>query len=554
MPVRRSLVGIVALLLALVFSTGGAAAHGYQTGGDPPPYAALPEPPIKVVVHMSEPVEAEFSRIHVYDPTGRDLAVGSTYYLGGDESKLAVDVGIPGNGTYTVSWEARWRSDGHGTRGSYGFSVGNSTLDANFTATPGSEAPPAPEPGDIGLRGVLFAGVLLAVGSLGYLVLVDRGALPRSKTHAVGLAILASHLILISTFLILLLQTASGFRTGLLAAVLNLGRAIEATYLARVLAIRLLLGIALLATLVAALRYDSKLSRSAALLLALAMVPTLSLMSHAASVPEHLTLVVTADAVHVLAGAIWIGGLPLLVLALREARKRADPEAAARVTRRFSLLATGAVIVVAATGIYTSMVHLDGDWSRLLTTFYGKFLLAKILLVLILVAFGAYNQLVLVARTRRGSPSSIRRLGRTASAEIVVAALVVLAAGGLTAASPEPPRDPLTPGGPTTLTAEGNEIEVTLQLTPGRVGINEFNATITLLDNGTALTYAKNVVVFLNNPERPDLGTSQVQMDHAGGGSYVGQGSLGFSGTWEATVFVQRPDAYDDAAEFTIQI
>ncbi|MFE9875721.1 copper resistance protein CopC [Streptomyces sp. NPDC005784] len=88
------------------------------------------------------------------------------------------------------------------------------------------------------------------------------------------------------------------------------------------------------------------------------------------------------DVLHLLAVAVWLGGLSTLVVALFRASAHSQIEATA--VRRFSRLAFGAVLVLVATGIYQSWRQL-GSWSALTDTTYGQLLLVKVGLVALLV-------------------------------------------------------------------------------------------------------------------------------------------------------------------------
>jgi copper transport protein len=88
------------------------------------------------------------------------------------------------------------------------------------------------------------------------------------------------------------------------------------------------------------------------------------------------------DVLHLLAVAVWLGGLSTLVVALF--RAPADAQIEATAVRRFSRLAFGAVLVLVSTGIYQSWRQL-GSWSALTDTTYGQLLLVKVGLVALLV-------------------------------------------------------------------------------------------------------------------------------------------------------------------------
>ncbi len=539
---------IPALVLFALLAAPVAVAHGYQSGGEPTPFSVLSVAPEEVVVIMTETVEPTLSRVRVLDRDGADLATGTAFAADGDKSRLAVKVGPLPNGTYTVAWDARWLSDGHDTQGSYAFAVGNDTVLAETRGA--SETDLAPRAWEIGTRAAVFTGVLVAIGSLAFLVLVDGGVLPRGQARALGLAAGATLVVMFATFVLLLDQTASGYRTSVFAALANIPRAVATTHVARIYGIRIFLAMGLFVLLAWARASRKSVALSAAVGVALTLLPTLSLVSHAYSSKTQAPLLVATDLAHLLMAAVWVGGLPLFLWSLSEAT-RAGSSVAARMTQKFSRIATASVLLVLVTGVFASSTYLEGDPSRLSNTLYGRFLVAKIVLVLGILAVGAYNQFVLVKQARSGVSGFERRLRKTTTLEVVLAALVLVAAGGLTAASPNPPA--VGYQGPITLEASGTEVHALLVVSPGTVGINTFNVTLTVLANGTALTYAKNVSIFLNGPDR-DIGTATLALDHAGDGLYTARGALGFAGEWSVTVFVQRPDAYDDAVTFVLTV
>ncbi|MGW7606115.1 copper resistance protein CopC [Streptomyces sp. NPDC054766] len=105
-------------------------------------------------------------------------------------------------------------------------------------------------------------------------------------------------------------------------------------------------------------------------------------MAEHASTGVQPGIAMPVDVLHLLAVAVWLGGLSTLVVALFRAPAQAQIEATA--VRRFSRLAFGAVLVLVTTGIYQSWRQL-GSWSALTDTTYGQLLLVKVGLVALLV-------------------------------------------------------------------------------------------------------------------------------------------------------------------------
>jgi putative copper export protein len=96
---------------------------------------------------------------------------------------------------------------------------------------------------------------------------------------------------------------------------------------------------------------------------------------------------------HLLGGAVWLGGLAgLALLTVPGAVAPADRDAFwSTVIRRFSAAAMACVAAIALSGLFLYWEHVDGP-SQLLTTMYGRVLGVKILIFGTLLSLGAFNQ------------------------------------------------------------------------------------------------------------------------------------------------------------------
>ncbi|MAT03929.1 MAG: hypothetical protein CL424_02660 [Acidimicrobiaceae bacterium] len=136
------------------------------------------------------------------------------------------------------------------------------------------------------------------------------------------------------------------------------------------------------------------------------------------------------DAVHVGAGAVWVGGLSALAL-LALARPGSARVSWTMLLHRYSTFATAALVVVAAAGAVMAVFVLD-SWGDLFRTEWGQVLIVKTLLVALAAAVGAYQHFVIVPRL----PDVAERRARTAVlVETSVLLSVVVATGLLTTAS-----------------------------------------------------------------------------------------------------------------------
>ena len=160
--------------------------------------------------------------------------------------------------------------------------------------------------------------------------------------------------------------------------------------------------------------------------------------SHSASRMEDRALLVTLTALHYLATASWIGGLPYLLLS---GRRVEDREARNESLARFSRLAQISVAVLLLAGLGMSFVYV-GSIRALWGTAYGVMLGAKISLFIVLLLLGAANfYIVRGLKTDTGTgTASLLRFGEV---EIGIGLSVILAAASMTS---QPPSVDLTEG------------------------------------------------------------------------------------------------------------
>ncbi|HEY7305262.1 MAG TPA: CopD family protein [Bryobacteraceae bacterium] len=154
--------------------------------------------------------------------------------------------------------------------------------------------------------------------------------------------------------------------------------------------------------------------------------------SHAAARMDHQIILIAATAGHQLAASAWIGGLPYLLLTLRN--RGGSPSEAIALCKRFSNLALVSVSLLFAAGITLSIFYI-GDPSALYGTTYGIMVCAKTLLFALILCLGAINFRLIRSHDQSGV-NWLRRLGRIGEAEIGIGITVLLAAASLTSQPP----------------------------------------------------------------------------------------------------------------------
>lgn len=260
---------------------------------------------------------------------------------------------------------------------------------------------------------------------------------------------------------------------------------------------------------------------------ALAACASFVLEGHTRSMDPRV-VVVGADLVHLLAGALWVGGVVALV-ALPSAGAAGEHRRAA--LSDVSRMAGWAVLAVAASGVAMAWSILP-ERGALTSTGYGRVLSAKTAVVAVAVAFGAYHRFVVV-RHERGA----RRV--TLSAECVVFVAVLALTSSLVMRSPYEAgvdaRPVVATSAVATLSGDAGSVRATIE--PGANG--RLEVMLDLLDpSGHPLVPVEAPAVDLR--ERVlDIGPSPLRVSPHGAGSYHAQVSLPFDGEWELNVRVR---------------
>lgn len=169
---------------------------------------------------------------------------------------------------------------------------------------------------------------------------------------------------------------------------------------------------------------------------ALAAALSFVLDGHSATEGPRL-LVQFASLAHVLAAATWVGGVVFLGATLIGRHRRDEPLDAARLVIPFSSVASVAVVFVGLAGAVLALAIVDAP-ADFFTTGWGRILLAKLGLVAIAGAMGAYNHFVAVPALRLGAddPGTEVRLRSMLRVEAAVLVGVAVASAILVGLSP----------------------------------------------------------------------------------------------------------------------
>jgi putative copper resistance protein D len=166
-------------------------------------------------------------------------------------------------------------------------------------------------------------------------------------------------------------------------------------------------------------------------LLALVILTGSVALSHAASRLDHRLLLLVLTAAHHLGSAAWIGAMPFLLVAMR---RSADAARLHALVRRFSTMAMASVAVLILAGVGMACFYV-GSWSGLYGTSYGLLVLAKVYVLMLILALGGSNYFLL-RQTRHEAQPLLMRLRRFSEAEIGLGFTAILIGASLTSQSP----------------------------------------------------------------------------------------------------------------------
>ncbi|MEO3816459.1 copper resistance protein CopC [Plantactinospora sp. B24E8] len=383
-PLTRIGAGLGLLLawLALLFGPATpASAHAVLVSSSPAAESVLGSAPTEVVLTFSEGVREVADKIRVLGPDGSRVNRGKPTFNGAVVT-IPVDPGGP-RGTYLVSYRVI-SADSHPVAGAYTYSVG-----APSTPPTDSGADEVHPTVGVAVRVAKFlgyAGLLLLIGPVLVLSLLwprrlDRAGPARLIWAGIGLVALST----VGAIWLQVPYTGGGGLFAVSGSALGdvLGSTFGAAHLVR-------LGILAATAILVRPLVTGRAGRGDQILLVVLGVAglfTWPIAGHASASPVPAVSVVV-DAAHLAGMAVWLGGLVMLVgFLLRRATER-ELDAILPVWSRWATLAVSALLLA---GVVQALIEV-GTPSALVSTTYGRLLIAKIVLFVLVIAAAAYSR------------------------------------------------------------------------------------------------------------------------------------------------------------------
>jgi copper transport protein len=427
-----------------------AAAHSAFLGSTPEPGTKLQSSPARVILNFSEPLNRSLSSASLVPASGGKHPAVRSSVTGARQLTLIPTQALL-RGAYQVQWRTVSTLDGHTLEGSFSFGVRVAAAGGEHTVQQ------SPLARDGWLRIILRVGFyaslfFFAAGLLISALLVRRGPpagwLQPSSGPSASAAGAPGDLVARSWRR----TCAAGWAAAGLGAAVVLADAADAAggfdpdKLSSFLFSNLAgLGrVGLVVALVVAAGLAPRRGRLAAVAVVAAFAG-LALSGHADSASPR-ALAVATDLIHLLAGAVWLGGIAQIAVAwvprLAGIGAETRQQLTGTVLPRFGRLALPAFLVVVASGLTNALIQL-GSVSALWQDAYGQVLLVKMSLVG-LIALASYAHVWrlrprLLAANPHPAAALERRHWRLLRSEPLIG-LGVLAAAGVLVAFPLPPR------------------------------------------------------------------------------------------------------------------
>jgi copper transport protein len=593
-PIGRVAAGLLLVLLGLAALAGPlaapAAAHAVVVASNPTAGQVLTEPPTTVTVQFSERVSAELGGISVLDADGEQVDRDGGLAPSGDVLATTLPDDLP-DGTYVVNYRVV-SADGHPVSGAIVFGIGESTVidEAGVAALTAGGDPPFEIAAAIA-RFIIYVAALLAGGMAIFLAFVHDQTEDRWQlTPIVRFACLVGGL-------------ATVVNIGLQAALLTgdgLSAMTDITTLRGALdeglgwqSILLLVGLATvhLSTDTERLLVAQVLAFYGSMTAAVAFV----FWGHARQAPD-AAISVVADGLHLVTAMVWFGGLVALGMLLRSRLRAQTPGvvSTAAMVSRFSSLAAVSVAVLLAAGVVMTWQEV-GSRDAFTSTTYGRVLLAKIVVALLVLAVAAYNRYRLVpdiedeaaeqldaagfdetgdyetdaggvtraepasagtltTALRADAPPSAPAWSRLATAVRVesLGLLVVLALTSVLVVV-TPARDNTTSARVFNQTLPAGDLDVNLVVTPAAAGLNVLHMQY-LDGTGRPIDTPQLLETEL---ELPDQGVGPIRQPalRAGPGHFIlDDANLPIAGTWNVTLVARVSDFDQERTTFQVRV
>jgi len=560
----------VSILFVFSISFGSAYAHPFIITTEPAQSSNISVGTNQVIIRYSEAVEVDYSTIRILDNTGNQIDNKDTKYFEGENS-LIVTTKLLNDGVYTITSKVLSKVDGHLVDDAFVFSVGNARIDPSLlkeqTESPSIYLPEATArfPGLVG-QVVVLGSVLSSLviwRSLKAKKSVRENFEDLQKRH--------SHLFLKITGIGLLLVLASNI---MMLAVQAISLQITAfdviqTRFGTTWLVRMIFTIILFAIWFWAERkvVIGKIQQLLILGFSLALISTTTMLGHGTASMHEPAIIL--DYTHNLLASVWIGGVIYAAFVMIPSFSKLESGKKERLSlfiipkvSSMIIIAVGILIITGPTLLW----FLESDVGLLYDSTYGKLILAKISLGIIMITIGGYNQFRIQKPAEKklesGTIIVYNKFRRSLKIESIVGIILLgvvalLANSSLPAGEVQEAQAEDASFGYQTLQFS-SAAKFDISINPLSTGTNTVTTSIASLD-GKPLADVFDVILKVSNPQR---GVSPIDLKLLPAKSidanlvpqYVGNATFGFLGTWHVEIVALRTQNVNEAVSFDVVI
>ena len=553
--------------LILIIGIPSAYAHPFLVDSEPGQGQNAAVGTTQIIVFYSEAIEIDFSELKVFDSNGNKIDNMDTAYYEG-ESSLVITTPSLEDGVYTVTSKVLSKIDGHLVQAAIIFGVGETQVDLSLLeAQEESEITFLPEaaarfPGIIGqtvVLGSVISGIVIWGTQRKRFGKESRDLVNQAYrfkfAKLTGISLVA---VFASNFIILAVQTLR-LETSPIDVI---DTAFGTTWLIRMIITIILLGIWFWMERKPHLSPKKHIPMLAA---SLVLIFTTTMMGHGAA--TELTAPIILDYVHNLLASVWIGGVIFFGFVLLPTLASLDGIQKAKVTLamlpRYSGMITIALGILIITGP-TLLWFLESDVASLTNSTYGSLIIAKIMLAIVLIGFGAFYQFKIQRQAERnlksGKTFTFNKLSKPLKAEAMVG-IALLGVVALLVNSSLPAGEiqtvdaqGITLGFSSTLFSEQAKFDVSV--IPLGVGPNTISVLVSNV-SGEPLPDISDLKIKVSNPQRNiapiEISITELKSND-GTTRYEGDATFGFAGTWEIEVEAQRTQTVNESVIFTVLV
>ncbi len=553
--------------LILIIGIPSAYAHPFLVDSEPGQGQNAAVGTTQIIVFYSEAIEIDFSELKVFDSNGNKIDNMDTAYYEG-ESSLVITTPSLEDGIYTVTSKVLSKIDGHLVQAAIIFGVGETQVDLSLLeAQEESEITFLAEaaarfPGIIGqtvVLGSVISGIVIWGTQRKRFGKESRDLVNQTYrfkfAKLTGISLVA---VFASNFIILAVQTLR-LETSPIDVI---DTAFGTTWLIRMIITIILLGIWFWMERKPHISPKKHIPMLAA---SLVLIFTTTMMGHGAA--TELTAPIILDYVHNLLASVWIGGVIFFGFVLLPTLASLDGIQKAKVTLamlpRYSGMITIALGILIITGP-TLLWFLESDVASLTNSTYGSLIIAKIMLAIVLIGFGAFYQFKIQRQAERnlksGKTFTFNKLSKPLKAEAMVG-IALLGVVALLVNSSLPAGEiqtvdaqGITLGFSSTLFSEQAKFDVSV--IPLGVGPNTISVLVSNV-SGEPLPDISDLKIKVSNPQRNiapiEISITELKSND-GTTRYEGDATFGFAGTWEIEVEAQRTQTVNESVIFTVLV